>query len=284
MTMKRKMMVLTSVCLSVIMLTDIIASADMRTGDAKKTAEPVAEEFYYNNENREMFTDEEMDEDIEQDLLEAVPELAVYNSVKKSRVVSSGTGETERVRYEGTRTFENIDAVTDEESYGVYDEYSDRDDSTYYYLHSTDKLCLFMKEYEYKDVEEVAAVRAYSEQAVKDAADNYIEGILGDAALKYDFQKTEYQEQKGIYLVTYVRRIGKYITDDSLAVFLDGNAEVYAFSAMNRDRYDGFTVEDIEIQSLNNALAVVEAGQYEMDDIRIIMDAETQQLVAVLPK
>lgn len=80
--MKRKMMVLTSVCLSVIMLTDIIASADMRTGDAKKTAEPVAEEFYYNNENREMFTDEEMDEDIEQDLLEAVPELAVYNSVK----------------------------------------------------------------------------------------------------------------------------------------------------------------------------------------------------------
>ncbi len=282
--MKRKMMVLTSVCLSVIMLTDIIASADMRTGDAKKTAEPVAEEFYYNNENREMFTDEEMDEDIEQDLLEAVPELAVYNSVKKSRVVSSGTGETERVRYEGTRTFENIDAVTDEESYGVYDEYSDRDDSTYYYLHSTDKLCLFMKEYEYKDVEEVAAVRAYSEQAVKDAADNYIEGILGDAALKYDFQKTEYQEQKGIYLVTYVRRIGKYITDDSLAVFLDGNAEVYAFSAMNRDRYDGFTVEDIEIQSLNNALAVVEAGQYEMDDIRIIMDAETQQLVAVLPK
>jgi len=282
--MKRKMMVLTSVCLSVIMLTDIIASADMRTGDAKKTAEPVAEEFYYNNENREMFTDEEMDEDIEQDLLEAVPELAVYNSVKKSRVVSSGTGETERVRYEGTRTFENIDAVTDEESYGVYDEYSDRDDSTYYYLHYTDKLCLFMKEYEYKDVEEVAAVRAYSEQAVKDAADNYIEGILGDAALKYDFQKTEYQEQKGIYLVTYVRRIGKYITDDSLAVFLDGNAEVYAFSAMNRDRYDGFTVEDIEIQSLNNALAVVEAGQYEMDDIRIIMDAETQQLVAVLPK
>lgn len=282
--MKKRAAVLSCICLSVIMLTGIIASADMRMGDAKKTAEPVAEEFYYNNENREMFTDEEMGEDIKQASLEVVPELEVYNSVKKSRVVSSETGETERVRYEGTRTFENIDTATDEESYGVYDEYSDHDDSTYYYLHSTDKLCLFMKEYEYKDAEEAAAVRAYSEQMVKDAADDYIEGVLGDAALKYDFQKTEYQGQKGIYLVTYVRRIGKYITDDSLAVFLDGNAEVYAFSAMNRDRYDGFTVEDIEIQSLNNALAVVEAGQYEMDDIRITMDAETQQLVAVLPK
>lgn len=29
-----------------------------------------------------------------------------------------------------------------------------------------------------------------------------------------------------------------------------GNAEVYAFSAMNRDRYDGFSVEDIETQQL----------------------------------
>lgn len=282
--MKKRATVLSCICLSVIMLTGIMASADMRTGDEKKMAEPVEEEFYYNNENRKMFTDEETDGGIEQVSLEAVSELSVYDDVKKSRMALNGTGEMERVRYEGTRTFENIDAATDEESYGVYDEYSDRDDSTYYYLHSTDKLCLFMKEYEYKDAEEVASVRAYSKQMVKDAADDYIKGVLGDGALKYDFQKTEYQEQKGIYLVTYVRRIGKYITDDSLAVFLDGNAEVYAFSAMNRDRYDGFNVEDIEIQSLNNALAVVEAGQYEMDDIRITMDAETQQLVAVLPK
>ena len=50
--MKRKMMALTGVCLSVIMLTGIIVSADMRTGDEKKMAEPVEEEFYYNNENR----------------------------------------------------------------------------------------------------------------------------------------------------------------------------------------------------------------------------------------
>lgn len=282
--MKRKMMALTGVCLSVIMLTGIIVSADMRTGDEKKMAEPVEEEFYYNNENRKMFTDEEMDGGIEQDSLEAVPELSVYDNVKKSRVVSSGIGETERVRYEGTRTFENMDAATAEESYGVYDEYSDHDDSTYYYLHSSDKLCLFMREYEYKDAEEVTLARTYSEHMVKDTADAYIEEVLGDDVSKYSFQKTEYQEQKGIYLVTYVRRIGEYITDDLLAVFLDRNAEVYAFSAMNRDRYDGFDVDDIETQSLNNALGAVEAGQYEMDDIMITMDTELQQLVAVLPK
>jgi hypothetical protein len=282
--MKRKMMALTGVCLSVIMLTGIIVSADMRTGDEKKMAEPVEEEFYYNNENRKMFTDEETDGGIEQALLEAVPELSVYDNVKKSRMALNGTGEMERVRYEGTRTFENMDAATAEESYGVYDEYSDHDDSTYYYLHSSDKLCLFMREYEYKDAEEVTLARTYSEHMVKDTADAYIEEVLGDDVSKYSFQKTEYQEQKGIYLVTYVRRIGEYITDDLLAVFLDRNAEVYAFSAMNRDRYDGFDVDDIETQSLNNALAAIEAGQYEMDDIRITMDAETQQLVAVLPK
>ena len=282
--MKRKMMALTGVCLSVIMLTGIIVSADMRTGDEKKMAEPVEEEFYYNNENRKMFTDEETDGGIEQALLEAVPELSVYDNVKKSRMALNGTGEMERVRYEGTRTFENMDAATAEESYGVYDEYSDHDDSTYYYLHSSDKLCLFMREYEYKDAEEVTLARTYSEHMVKDTADAYIEEVLGDDVSKYSFQKTEYQEQKGIYLVTYVRRIGEYITDDLLAVFLDRNAEVYAFSAMNRDHYDGFDVDDIETQSLNNALAAIEAGQYEMDDIRITMDAETQQLVAVLPK
>ena len=231
-----------------------------------------------------MFTDEETDGGIEQALLEAVPELSVYDNVKKSRMALNGTGEMERVRYEGTRTFENMDAATAEESYGVYDEYSDHDDSTYYYLHSSDKLCLFMREYEYKDAEEVTLARTYSEHMVKDTADAYIEEVLGDDVSKYSFQKTEYQEQKGIYLVTYVRRIGEYITDDLLAVFLDRNAEVYAFSAMNRDRYDGFDVDDIETQSLNNALAAIEAGQYEMDDIRITMDAETQQLVAVLPK
>lgn len=247
-------------------------------------AEPVEEEFYYNNENRKMFTDEETDGGIEQDSLEAVPELSVYDNVKKSRMALNGTGEMERVRYEGTRTFENMDTATAEESYGVYDEYSDHDDSTYYYLHSSDKLCLFMREYEYKDTEEVTLVRMYSKDMVKDAADAYIGEVLGDAALKYNFQKTEYQEQKGIYLVTYIRRIGDYITDDSLTVFLNGNAEVYAFSAMNRDRYDGYGIDDIETQSLNSALASVEAGQYEMDDIRIIMDTEIQQLVAVLPK
>lgn len=282
--MKRKMMALIGVCLSVVMLTGIIVSADMRTGDEKKMAEPVEEEFYYNNENRKMFTDEETDGGIEQALLEAVPELSVYDNVKKSRMALNGTGEMERVRYEGTRTFENMDAATAEESYGVYDEYSDHDDSTYYYLHSSDKLCLFMREYEYKDAEEVTLARTYSEHMVKDTADAYIEEVLGDDASKYSFQKTEYQGQKGIYLVTYVRRIDEYITDDLLAVFLDRNAEVYAFSAMNKDRYDGFDVDDIETQSLNNALAAIEAGQYEMDDIRITMDAETQQLVAVLPK
>ena len=119
--MKRKMMALTGVCLSVIMLTGIIVSADMRTGDEKKMAEPVEEEFYYNNENRKMFTDEETDGGIEQALLEAVPELSVYDNVKKSRMALNGTGEMERVRYEGTRTFENMDAATAEESYGVYD-------------------------------------------------------------------------------------------------------------------------------------------------------------------
>ena len=282
--MKRKMIVLTGVCLSVIMLTGIIASADMRTGDEKKIADPVEEEFYYNNENREMFTDEEINGGIEQDSLEVVPELPVYGNVKKSRVVSSGTGETESLRYEGTRTFENMDAATAEESYGVYDEYSDHDDSIYYYLHSSDKLCSFMKEYEYQDAEETTQIRKYSDDMVKDVANVYIEETLGGAALKYDFQKTEYQEQKGIYLVTYIRRIGNYITDDSLVVFLDGNAEVYAFSAMNRDRYDGFGVNDIETQSLKYALEAVEAGQYEMDDIRITMDTELQRLVAVLPK
>lgn len=285
--MKKKMTAFVCVCLSAVVFTGLMASANRKTGDAKKTAEPVEEEFYYNNEDRNMFTDDEMNTGVGKSLTEegnTQETLMRYDDVPDMRMVSCNIGGEDTIDYEGTRTFNNLRSAGEEESYGVYDQYSDDKNGTYYYLHSNDKLCLFMKDYAYADPEEQTGVRAYTDDKIKDTADAYVGGVLGADAGKYQYQKVEYQEQKRIYLVTYIRRMGDYITDDSLTVFLDEKGEVYAFSAMNRDRYDSFGVEDIDQESLNHALAAVESGQYELDDIRISMDSETQRLIAVLPQ
>lgn len=284
--MKKKMTAFVCVCFSAVVFTGLMASANRKTGDVKKTAEPVEEEFYYNNEDRNMFTDE-MDTGAGKSLTEEgnIQEtLMHYDDVPDTRTVSCNIGGEDTISYEGTRTFDNLRSAGEEESYGVYDQYCDNKNGTYYYLHSNDKLCLFMKDYAYVDPEEQTEVRAYTDDKIKDTADAYVGGVLGADAEKYQYQKVEYQEQKRIYLVTYIRRMGDYITDDSLTVFLDEKGEVYAFSAMNRDRYDSFGVEDIDQESLNHALAAVESGQYELDDIRISMDSETQRLIAVLPQ
>lgn len=286
--MKKKMIIFVCICLSVVVFTGLMASANRKTGDAKKTAEPVEEEFYYNNEDRNMFTDDELDMGVGKSLSAEIGNtqdtLMYYDDVPDTRAVSCNIGGEDTIGYEGTRTFNNLRSAGEEESYGVYDQYSDDKNGTYYYLHSNDKLCLFMKDYAYADPEEETEGRAYTDDKIKDTADTYVGGALGVEDGKYQYQKVEYQEQKRIYLVTYIRRIGDYITDDSLTVFLDEKGEVYAFSAMNRDRYDSFGVEDIDQESLNHALAAVESGQYELDDIRISMDSETQRLIAVLPQ
>jgi len=286
--MKKKMIIFVCVCLSAVVFTGLMASANRKTGDAKKMAEPVEEEFYYNNEDRNMFTDDELDMGAEKSLsaeIENTQEtLMHYDDVSDTRAVSCNIGGEDTISYEGTRTFNNLRSAGEEESYGVYDQYSDDKNGTYYYLHSNDKLCLFMKDYAYADPEEETEGRAYTDDTIKNTADAYVSEALGVDAGKYRYQKVEYQEQKRIYLVTYIRRMGDYITDDSLTVFLDEKGEVYAFSAMNRDRYDSFGVEDIDQESLNHVLAAVESGQYELDDIRISMDSETQRLIAVLPQ
>lgn len=284
--MKKKMTAFVCVCFSAVVFTGLMASANRKTGDAKKTAEPVEEEFYYNNEDRNMFTDE-MDTGAGKSLTEEgnIQEtLMHYDDVPDTRTVSCNIGGEDTISYEGTRIFDNLRSAGEEESYGVYDQYCDNKNGTYYYLHSNDKLCLFMKDYAYADPEEETEGRAYTDDAIKDTADAYVGGALGGDAGKYQYQKVEYQEQKRIYLVTYIRRMGDYITDDSLTVFLDEKGEVYAFSAMNRDRYEALGVEDIDKESLNHAMAAVESGRYGLDDIRISMDSETHGLIALLPQ
>ena len=282
--MKVKIIVLSCVCISAIIVTGVVTSAHMKNGDKKKTTQPVKEEFYYDNGNKEMFTDEEISVDKGQDLLVNNDELFISDDVVAERMISDIAGKEESLKYEGTKIFENAESSDLEQLYGVYDQYSDNNDSVYYYLHSSDKLCLFMKEYEYEEAEENQQNMTYSDSEVKEIADAYAEKMLETDFLKYSFYNLEYQEQKQIYLVTYIRRIGDYITDDSLTVFIDENKEVYAFSAMNRNRFDNFSTDDIEEESLNNALLAVEAGEYGIDDIRITIDVETQQLVAVLPQ
>lgn len=281
--MKKRVWILLGISFLAVISTGLAVSANFSAGDRKKMAQPVEEEFITNNERKEMFTEEEFTQETEQ-MSNAQNELVIYNDIQETRMVSKDVGGEEYLTYEGTCVMEHSEIAQEEESYGIYDQYSDENESTYYYLHSSDKLCLYMEECEYVDTAENPVARNYSDSYVKSRADSYLTAVMGSDESKYSYQKTEYQGQKNIYLVTYIRRLGDYITDDILTVFLDENAEVYAFSALNRDRYENFQLEDIDEESLNRALNAVENGEYEMDDIRISMDADTQSLIAVLPQ
>lgn len=203
------------------------------------------------------------------------------NSSGQLRMYIDQNGEEMKIRYKDTQAFSNVAEV--ENDFGVYDEYVDDKNTIYYYMHDTEKICLRMEEHEY-DTSDNIGLFAMNDEEIKNIADTYIDFELGDDSQLYTFHEVEYQPQKDIYLVTYIRRLGDYITDDSVFVFITSQGEVYAFSAMNRDRYNSFNEGDIMDESLTIALKEVEEGKCELDDIRITMDAETGNLIAITPK
>lgn len=206
------------------------------------------------------------------------------NNIEKKRKYQNGKGKKVDLEYKTTQNFENRISKDKKDKYGTYDEFTDKDNTIYYFLQDTDKLCLKMQEYEYNlDGSKRTIEKDLSNNIVKNIADKYIVDELGESSQKYSFQNVEYQEQKGIYLATYIRKIGKYITDDSLTVFVNNESEVYAFSAMNRDRYEAFDISDIDQESLNQALLSIENGEWKLEDILISMDQDTGRLIALLP-
>lgn len=285
--MKKKIILCLVLCLGTAAFTGRMMAADRQVMDKKKMAQPVTEEFLYHNENRNMFYNDVNNLPVGQLFSEeqaVQQEQHVYDeTVAKTRTLSSDL-DSELLTYEATSTFEQMSAAEGEELYGIYDQYTDADESSYYYLHGTDELCMYMEEFSYEGADERPVQQVYTEDQIRAAAEDYLMATLGTDIETYHFYKTEYQEQKKIYLATYIRRLGDYITDDTLTVFLDENAAVYAFSALNRDRYHAYTEEDIDETSLQEALSLVEAGEYSIDDIRICMDGETSKLMAILPK
>lgn len=119
---------------------------------------------------------------------------------------------------------------------------------------------------------------------VRAIADAYVASKLGGAAQAYTYYEEDYQYQKDQYHVSYIRRLGKYITDDTLHLFITAQGEVSFFTAENRDKYASYKEEDIDKESLAAALEAVEKGRCGLDDIRITLDEKTGKLMAILPK
>lgn len=164
--------------------------------------------------------------------------------------------------------------------YGTYDEYVDKNNTKYYYLYNTNKLCLKEQEFDYDFENEKDKTDKISKSEAKEVAYKYLLKEVGKALNDYTLESVVYQEQKGIYLVSYSRKIDKYFTDDSITVFMSHNGNVYAFSALYLERYKTYKKSDIDKKSLKSALESASG----VKDILLTLDENTGKLVQLTSK
>ncbi|MDR1700475.1 MAG: hypothetical protein LBR68_04715 [Lachnoclostridium sp.] len=178
----------------------------------------------------------------------------------------------------GTNPSDRID------TYGTYDEYIDSKGTIYYYLYNTDKLCYKLKEdieLEY-NVNELESSTKKEKNEVRDIADDYLLRELGEDSKKYTYQDVIYNDKDNSYMVVYVRRLGQYYINDTIGIFII-NGEIFSFSAMNRDRYESYSISDIDQESLDKVLFSIEKGEWKINDIVLTIEDESGKLIATLP-
>ena len=136
------------------------------------------------------------------------------------------------------------------EYYCSYDVYKN-DLATIKYLHDSDIICFY---YRASDKDEVCG--QISENDIKIAATNFLCQYIGINDLNEYVYEGISIDSLGRNVVTFIKYIDEYRTDEVLSVWVDNSGEVSAYNGYNLNKYDKMSEQccNSEIKKAENAI------------------------------
>lgn len=175
--------------------------------------------------------------------------------------------------------------------YGTYDVYTDADGNEYVYLFDTDTLCGYKWATAYSD--ELDEDTILPQTAAQANADAFLDTQFGQGQAIYQFERSYYSKQNGVYVCEYAYYLNGVKTDDSCVVWVRADSgEVCAYNTFKCGRYTSLTdltvdtastraqlnaaLWDKGISPLNRSASYEITDEYltKMDDGTIVMQYE----------